>query len=81
MAPIYSAGEQPIENVTSENLVQGIRDHGHKEVLSFSGEDEMIEGILKMIRPGDLLLTLGAGNIYQAGVRILNRPEKICSAR
>ena len=65
VAPIFSAGEEPIENVTSENLVQGIRDHGHKEVLSFSGEEEMIEAILAMVQPGDLLLTLGAGNIYQ----------------
>ncbi len=79
VAPIYSAGEEPIENVTSENLVQGIRDHGHKDVLSLSGEEEMIEAVLAMIQPGDLLLTLGAGNIYQLGIRILNRPGKICA--
>ena len=80
VAPIFSAGEQPIENVTSESLVQGIRNHGHKEALSFSGEDEMIQAILKMIRPGDLLLTLGAGNIYQVGVRIIDKPGTICTA-
>ncbi len=79
VAPIFSAGEEPIENVNSENLVQGIRDHGHKEVQPFSGEEEMIEAILAMIRPGDLLLTLGAGNIYQLGIQILNRPGKLCA--
>ena len=80
VAPIFSAGEDPIENVNSENLVQGIRDHGHKDVLSFEGEEEMIGGILEIIQPGDLLLTLGAGNIYRLGVNILNRPGKICTA-
>ena len=79
VAPIFSAGEEPIENVTSENLVQGIRDHGHKDALAFSGEEEMIEAVLAMIQPGDLLLTLGAGNIYQLGVRILKRPGKLCA--
>ncbi|MCJ7810490.1 MAG: UDP-N-acetylmuramate--L-alanine ligase, partial [Desulfobulbaceae bacterium] len=79
VAPIFSAGEDPIENVTSENLAQGIRDHGHKEVLSFKRDEEMVKAILDMIKPGDLLLTLGAGNIYQVGPRILNRPGKICA--
>ena len=78
VAPIFSAGEDPIENVTSENLAQGIRDHGHKEVLSFKGDEEMVKAILDRIQPGDLLLTLGAGSIYQLGPRILNRPGKIC---
>ena len=79
VAPIFSAGEAPFENVTSENLAQGIRDHGHKEVLSFRGDEEMVKAILDMIQPGDLLLTLGAGSIYQLGPRILNRPGKICA--
>jgi len=79
VAPIFSAGEDPIENVTSENLAQGIRDHGHKEVLSFREDEEMVKAILDRIQPGDLLLTLGAGSIYQLGPRILNRPGKICA--
>ncbi len=75
VAPVYSAGEQPIENVTSENLVQGIRNHGHKDVRAFSEAEGLEKAILEIIQPGDLLLTLGAGNIYQVGAQILNRPE------
>ena len=79
VAPIFPAGEQPIENINAENLVQEIRNHGHKEVFSFSGEAAMEKAILEWFRPGDLLLTLGAGNIYQMGTRILDTPGKICT--
>lgn len=80
VAPIFPAGEQPIENINAENLVQEIRNHGHKEALSFPGEAEMQKAILELIRPGDLLLTLGAGNIYQVGTKVLDTPGTICAA-
>ena len=80
VAPIFPAGEQPIENINAENLVQEIRNHGHKEAFSFSGEAAMQKAILEWLRPGDLLLTLGAGNIYQVGARIMDTPGTICAA-
>jgi UDP-N-acetylmuramate--alanine ligase len=71
VAPIYSAGEKPMAGVTSERLAQGIRDHGHKDVHSAAVEEDLLGLLLAMVKPGDLVMTLGAGNIYQIGDMLL----------
>ena len=70
---IYSAGEDPIDGVTGEGLAQGIKEHGHKEVIFCPQEEEVLSTLLSVIRPGDLVITLGAGNIYGVGDRLLER--------
>ena len=70
---IYSAGEDPIDGVTGEGLAQGIKEHGHKEVIFCPQEEEVLPTLLSVIRPGDLVITLGAGNIYGVGDRLLER--------
>lgn len=70
---IYSAGEDPIDGVTGEGLAQGIKEHGHKEVIFCPQEEEVLPTLLTVIRPGDLVITLGAGNIYGVGDRLLER--------
>ena len=76
VTPIFPAGEKPIEGVTSERLVRGIRDHGHKEVSLCSDREEVLSLLLSVVRPGDLVLTLGAGGIYQTASRLLERLPK-----
>jgi len=71
VTPIYPAGEQPIEGVTAENLVKGIKEHGHKEVLLCPDPEEVVPMLEKLVEPGDLVLTLGAGNINREGERFL----------
>jgi len=73
VTPIYPAGEEAIENITSENLVKGIRDHGHKEVLFCPELEEVAHILEKHLKSGDLVLTLGAGNIYREGERFLEQ--------
>ncbi len=70
---IYSAGESPINGVTGEGLAQGIKDHGHKEVIFCQKEEDVLSTILSVARPGDLVMTLGAGNINRVGDRLLER--------
>jgi len=70
---IYSAGESAIDGVTGERLAQGIKEHGHKEVIFCHQEEEVLSTILSVVRPGDLVITLGAGNIYGVGDRLLER--------
>ena len=70
---IYSAGENAIDGVTGERLAQGIKEHGHKEVIFCHQEEEVLSTILSVVRPGDLVITLGAGNIYGVGDRLLER--------
>jgi UDP-N-acetylmuramate--alanine ligase len=70
---IYAASEQPIEGVTSEALVERIKAFGHRSAHYHSAMDLGIDAIAKMAGEGDAILTLGAGSVYQAGDRILER--------
>jgi UDP-N-acetylmuramate--alanine ligase len=68
---IYPAGESPIEEVNSENLVERIRDAGHEHVVYQREKEGAIEHILSHMRRGDVLLTLGAGNVWKTGEEII----------
>ena len=68
---IYSAGEKAINGVTSERLFQGIKEHGHKEVIHCPQQEEILPALLSVIKPGDVVMTLGAGNIYRVGEQLL----------
>lgn len=70
---IYSAGEKPIESVNSATLIERIKRAGHGSVL-YSGDSETAIGyIISNMKRGDILLTLGAGNVWKIGDEILNR--------
>ncbi|MGD8292028.1 MAG: UDP-N-acetylmuramate--L-alanine ligase [Desulfobacterales bacterium] len=69
--PIYAAGEKPIEGVTGRNLCEGVRAHGHKEVLCSQGKKDAIAYLKKNLKPGDVLLTLGAGDVWKVGMDML----------
>ena len=73
VAPIYAAGEEPIEGVNAEWLYQGIKEHGHKEVILCTNKSDILEVLLKLIRPGDTVMTLGAGDIFNVGEALLKR--------
>ena len=70
---IYGASEKPIEGVTAETLVERIRQFGHRGAEYVGTMDRGIDALLGAAREGDLILTLGAGSITQAGDRILER--------
>ncbi len=68
---IYAASEQPIPGVTGEMLANRITENGGQEALyvpSFAGAIEFAAGVAK---PGDMILTLGAGSISQLGPQVL----------
>lgn len=68
---IYPAGEDPIKGITGEKLAHDIHLHGHREV-SYAGQvDEAVAVIESQLKAGDLFITLGAGNVYQVGEKIL----------
>ena len=73
MASIYSAGETPIEGVGAEWLYRGIKEHGHKEVILCENRSDILEVLLSLIKPGDMVMTLGAGDIFQVGEELLKR--------
>lgn len=70
---IYAASEDPIPGVDAECLVAGISEHGHKS-CSYAGSSEaMIDHLLAVVEPGDMVITLGAGSIWQTGEEFLQR--------
>lgn len=73
VAPIYSAGEAPIEGVNAEWLYQGIKEHGHKEVILCESQDDILKVLLGLVNQGDTVMTLGAGDIFNVGEALLKR--------
>jgi UDP-N-acetylmuramate--alanine ligase len=75
ITPLYGAGEEPIPGVDSRTLYQGIRNHGHRAVAYCDSTEDTISELLDQIRPGDIVLTLGAGDIHLVGTDLLKRIE------
>jgi UDP-N-acetylmuramate--alanine ligase len=71
LADIYAASEPPIPGVTSEALAKAIREAGHKNVFYFRSMQEGIKHLLSEARPGDAIMTIGAGSISRASSEIL----------
>jgi UDP-N-acetylmuramate--alanine ligase len=70
---IYAASEQPIEGVTAAGLAERIRAFGHRNAHYASTMEQGIEAVARAAAPGDAILTLGAGSVYQSGEKILQR--------
>src|SRR5437667_3815482 len=68
---IYAASEKPIEGVTAEALAERARAFGHRSVDYVGSMEKGIDAIVQSAGEGDLVLTLGAGSVSQAGERIL----------
>ncbi|MBI5163956.1 MAG: UDP-N-acetylmuramate--L-alanine ligase [Magnetospirillum sp.] len=63
VADVYAAGEQPIEGFDKDNLVRGLQEHGHRHVLALPEPKALAATVDPIVRPGDLVVCLGAGNI------------------
>jgi UDP-N-acetylmuramate--alanine ligase len=71
---IYAAGEAPIPGVSARDLADGIAAHGHREVLFMASDRQgIVDYLCECTRPGDLVLTLGAGDVGQLGAELLAR--------
>ncbi|GHD10950.1 UDP-N-acetylmuramate--L-alanine ligase [Tianweitania populi] len=65
LAPVYTAGEDPIEGVTSEALAVAARSAGHRDARYIEGPQVIASAIRELAKPGDYVVFLGAGNITQ----------------
>jgi UDP-N-acetylmuramate--alanine ligase len=63
VAPVYAAGEAPIEGISRDTLAEGLRAHGHKRVLTIDGPDDLPAMIDDLAKPGGAVVFLGAGSI------------------
>jgi UDP-N-acetylmuramate--alanine ligase len=69
--PIYAASETPIPGVDSKKLCDGIKAHGHKDVTFAPDFTQALSMVTHKAGKDDLILTLGAGDIYTLGERLL----------
>jgi UDP-N-acetylmuramate--alanine ligase len=63
VCPVYAAGERPIEGVDSARIVAGLSDRGHRSAVGVSSLDGAVEHLAGHVRPGDIVITLGAGDV------------------
>ncbi|MFN2366846.1 MAG: UDP-N-acetylmuramate--L-alanine ligase [Desulfurivibrionaceae bacterium] len=77
MTDIYAAGEEPIEGVTGEALLQATKQHGQRQTYFVAEVDNLAAEVVAMLKPGDVVLTLGAGDIPRAGEQILERLDHV----
>ncbi|MGC4000609.1 MAG: UDP-N-acetylmuramate--L-alanine ligase [Anaeromyxobacter sp.] len=75
LTDVYAAGEEPIPGATSAHLVEAVRAWGHRDV-SLVPRAELARVARERVRPGDIVLTLGAGDVTQVGPELLALLER-----
>ena len=73
LTEIYPAGEDRIAGVDSRTLFEGVREYGHKDVTYLTSKREIVDHLLQLLKPGDMVITLGAGDIWQVADELINR--------
>ncbi|MDO8786324.1 MAG: UDP-N-acetylmuramate--L-alanine ligase [Syntrophales bacterium] len=68
---IYPAGEEAIEGINAPALCEGIRNCGHGDVIYLPGFDGIVDHLLSTAEPSDIIITLGAGNVWKIGEEFL----------
>ena len=63
VAPVYAAGEQPIEGVSHEALVDGLKSRGHLGARTVADAADVCRQLAPLVAPGDMVICLGAGDI------------------
>ena len=76
LAPIYPAREQAIPGVSSQMIADVAIQSGHRAVHVIENNAQIIPQTLALLKPGDLFITMGAGNIWQYGEEILYELKK-----
>jgi UDP-N-acetylmuramate--alanine ligase len=78
VAPVYPAGEEPIDGVDSGALVEGLRAHGHRMVRGVDNLDELCRELRDLAAEGDMVICMGAGDITKWAAALA---DGICEAR
>jgi UDP-N-acetylmuramate--alanine ligase len=70
---VYAAGEEPLEGYTADKLAEAIRAHGHRDVTYVPARSALIDAMIPRLREGDVVITLGAGDITKTGRELIER--------
>jgi len=78
VAPVYAAGEEPIEGVDAQALVDGLRAHGHRMVRAVTDLDDLCSALRDLAAEGDMVICMGAGDITKWAAALA---DGLCQAR
>lgn len=70
---IYAAGEKPISGISGRALYEGIKSHGHKDVTYIAEKNKLADHLTTVLKRGDLMITLGAGDVWKVGEEVLEK--------
>ncbi|HOU72763.1 MAG TPA: UDP-N-acetylmuramate--L-alanine ligase, partial [Candidatus Syntrophosphaera sp.] len=76
LAPIYPAREEPIPGVSSKLIADIAVQSGHPDVVLIENDADIVPKTLSLLKKDDILITMGAGNIWQYGEEILAKLKK-----
>lgn len=68
---IYPSRESPIPGVTGKIIYEAIKDYGHRSVTYIKDKENIVEYLKKNAKKGDLIITIGAGDIYKIGEKFI----------
>ena len=74
---IYAAGEKRIEGVSADLIAEGVKAYGHRDVLFIDGLDDVPAYLVERLCKGDILITLGAGDVWKVGRKTLKMLEEM----
>ena len=63
VAPVYAAGEAPIDGASHIGLAEGVRARGHRSVMTIESPEQLAPTVRGLVKPGDIVICLGAGTI------------------
>ncbi len=70
---VYPAREEPIEGITGALIADAAKMYGHKDVRYVASKTDIPDALLAEVRPGDIVITMGAGDIYQYGTQFIEK--------
>lgn len=70
---IYAAGEEPLEGIDSQRLVEAIKSYGHKNARYVGELSEVASTLEPELKAGDVVITMGAGNVWKVADDLLQR--------
>lgn len=75
LTDVYGSREKPIPGVDGQMLADLAVKYGHRDVHYVQKKEDLPERVAELVRPGDLVITMGAGDIYRYGLQLLERLE------
>ncbi len=73
---IYSANESPISGISGETIFKEIKKSNHRQIKYLPSKDNILSYLYEIVRPGDIIITMGAGDIWTVGQELAKQLKK-----